>query len=412
MRTVAITGIGAVSPFGAGTAPLWRGIVGPISCIAPTTRFDSSSFSNRVAGQVEDSVLDTLIAPHTSRSMAHSTRLMHGAAKLALADSVFDRSLIPKSASGVFIGTALGGWREGERQSSLMRERGTTRVNQLLVTGAGCYAAAVDVAELVGAQGEHLTISNGCPSALQAISLAASKIAAGDLVHCVAGGTESPLSPTIVAALARSGELSTETTHPGRASAPFDSTHCGMVLSEGATALVLEPMGVARERDAHVHAVIVGGSASCDAIGLYGMEKFGEAGATAIHALLRRNDLSPEDIDYVCAHANSSPAFDRKEAVVLRRAFGEFAAKIPVSSIKGVLGHPFGASGAFQTAAAAMAIQNSLIPPTYNLENPDPECDLDLVMGEPRKKTIRHALVTSYGYGGVNAYLLLRNPNL
>ncbi len=151
-----------------------------------------------------------------------------------------------------------------------------------------------------------------------------------------------------------------------------------------------------------------GGASSCDAEGLYHFDQSGETGARAIHGLLRKTGVTPDQIDYVCAHANSSPAFDRKEVTVLKKAFGEFAARIPVSSIKGVLGHPFGASGAFQTAAAALAIQNDLIPPTHNLEEPDPDCDLDLVMGEPRKTTVRHALVTSYGYGGVNAYLLLR----
>ncbi len=185
-----------------------------------------------------------------------------------------------------------------------------------------------------------------------------------------------------------------------------------MVLSEGACFLVLEREELARSRGARVYAEVLGGTSSCDARGLYHFDETGEAGARAIHRLLERTGVTVDQIDYVCAHANSSPAFDRKEALVLKRAFGEFAAKIPVSSIKGVLGHPFGASGAFQTAAAALAMQHSLIPPTHNLEDPDPECDLDLVIGEPRPATIRHALITSYGYGGVNAYLLLRNSNL
>jgi 3-oxoacyl-[acyl-carrier-protein] synthase II len=157
-----------------------------------------------------------------------------------------------------------------------------------------------------------------------------------------------------------------------------------------------------------VYAEILGGTTSCDAKGLYQFDETGEAGARAIHRLLRKTGVEPGEIDYVCAHANSSPAFDRKEITVLKKAFGEFAAKMPISSIKGVLGHPFGASGAFQTAAAALAIHHGVIPPTHNLEDPDPACDLDIVAGEPRKANIRHALVTSYGYGGVNSYLLLR----
>lgn len=159
-------------------------------------------------------------------------------------------------------------------------------------------------------------------------------------------------------------------------------------------------------------AEVVAGEHSCDAKGLFNMDSTGAPSADALQRLSNRTGVTPDQIDYVCAHANSSPAFDRKEVVVLKRAFGEFAAKIPVSSIKGVLGHPFGASGAFQTAAAALAMKHGLIPHTHNLVEPDPECDLDLVMGEPRPATIRHALITSYGYGGVNSFLLLRNPNL
>jgi len=168
----------------------------------------------------------------------------------------------------------------------------------------------------------------------------------------------------------------------------------------------------AAKRGATVLAEVLVSGASCDAQGLFQTEPSCRTAADTLQKVMLVAGLSPADIDYVCAHANSSPAFDRKEVLVLKRAFGEFAAKIPVSSIKGVLGHPFGASGAFQTAAAALAMQHSLIPPTHNLEEPDPDCDLDLVMGEPRPATIRHALITSYGYGGVNAYLLLRNPNL
>lgn len=411
MRAVAITGLGALSPFGAGAIPLWQGVLSKRSIIAPITRFDAATFLCRIAGEVNDSLITPYLPPHKSRTLAHSTRMMHVAAQLAIEDASLEAA-IEKHRAGVVLGTALGGWRDGEQQSLLLRERGTGRVNQFLVSGAGCFAAASHVSEMLGAQGEHLTISNGCPSALQAIATGAGKVASGELDWCLVGGTESPLSPTIVAALARSGELSPETVNPGAASAPFDKNHRGMVLSEGASALLLEPLEQAVERRAKIYAIVTGGASSCDSAGLYSSDESGEPGASALHSLLHRKNLTANDIDYVCAHANSSPIFDRKETSVLRRALGEFAARIPVSSIKGALGHPFGASGAFQTLIAALAMTHEAIPPTANLEDPDPECELDLVMGEPRKKTIRHALVTSYGYGGVNAYLLLRNPNL
>ncbi len=155
-----------------------------------------------------------------------------------------------------------------------------------------------------------------------------------------------------------------------------------------------------------------GAAISCDASGLYGVDPTGEPGAQAIHRALQRGDLQIGDIDYVCAHANSSPTFDRKETLVINRAFGEWAPRLPVSSIKGVIGHPFGAAGAFQVAAAAMAIRHQLVPPTHNLEVPDPECNLDYVPRHPRPARVRNVLVTSYGYGGLNAYLVVAEPRL
>jgi 3-oxoacyl-[acyl-carrier-protein] synthase II len=171
--------------------------------------------------------------------------------------------------------------------------------------------------------------------------------------------------------------------------------------------LVLESAEKAITRGAHIYAEILGAATSCDAKGLYQIDRTGESGARAIHSLLRKYNLAPTDIDYICANANSSPTFDRKELQVLTKAFGEFAPRIAISSIKGVLGHPFGASGAFQTAAAALSICNGQIPANHNLEAPEIDCELDLVRDSPRNARLGHVLVTSYGYGGLNSYLLL-----
>jgi 3-oxoacyl-[acyl-carrier-protein] synthase II len=313
---------------------------------------------------------------------------------------------------GVVAGTALAGWTQVEQQIATLLERGASRINPFLVNSSGRHATATELAALIGVTGPTSTISSGCVSAAQAIADAHRLVRTKEAVACLAGGTESPLSPLIFAALSRTNELSTEDSQINDVSRPFDRRHNGFVLSEGASFVVLEDTKAARRRGARVYAEVLGGTSSCDAGGMYHLDSSGEAGARALLRLMNRADVKPDEIDYVCAHANSGPAFDRKEATVLKKALGEFAARIPVSSIKGVLGHPFGASGAFQTAAVAFAMRDSLIPPTANLQDPDPECELDLVMGEPRKQTIRHALVTSYGYGGVNAYLLLRNPNL
>lgn len=412
MLSAKVTGIGPISICGAGHPALWRGLTGEQSYIRTVSRFDPSSHVSKVGGQIPDDLIDQFIPSRQKRTATHVTQLGLCAASLCLRDANLSGNPLRDTGAGVFTGTALGGWTQGEQQYSIFLERGSRRVNPFLVSGAGNHGAGIEIASLLNATGPQMTFSTGCVSGLQAIAYGASLIAHGDLTIGIAGGAESPLSPLVMGALSRTGELSTQNEHPENASRPFDRSHDGMVLSEGACFFVLESDEHARERGARVYAEILGGVSSCDARGLYHFDESGEAGARAIHQLLRRTGVTPDQIDYVCAHANSSPAFDRKEVVVLKRAFGEFAAKIPVSSIKGALGHPFGAAGALQTAGAVLAMEHSLIPHTHNLIEPAPECDLDLVLGEPRPATVRHALVTSYGYGGVNSYLLLRNPNV
>lgn len=409
MRRVVVTGLGLIAPTGVGAHRFWQALLEGPSGIGPLTRFTGTGFPCQVAGQVPDDCCDNLVDPRTIRTTSHATRLALAAAELALRDARLPAGSYEPAACGTVIGSALGGWTEAQQQHAVLLERGARRVNPFAVSGAGAFGPAIEVAAAVGAQGHHLTISSGCPSALQAIAHAAFLVASGGLDICLAGGTESPLNPLTFAALSRTQELST---HAGAdASRPFDRGHAGMVLSEGSCIVVLESEEGAAARRVTPYAEIVGGTSSCDAQGMYGIDCKGDAAARAIEHLLRQHEVTPGDLNYICAHANSSPAFDRKEALVLRRALGEFAAAVPISSIKGIIGHPFGASGAFQLAATALAFRHQLIPPTHHLEDPDPECELAHVTGSPRSSALRWALITSYGYGGVNAYLLARAPD-
>jgi len=214
----------------------------------------------------------------------------------------------------------------------------------------------------------------------------------------------------VIAALGRLKELTESNDEPSRASRPFECTHDGFVLGEGSAILVLEAAEKARARGAFIYAEILGHASGADAGDPYRVDLSGEAGAHAIHACLRRSGLQIEDVDYISANANSSPQLDRKEVIVLKRALGDRVFQIPVSSIKAIIGHPFGASGAFQAAATCLAIERGLIPPTHNIVMPDPECNLDLVPNVARSATVRCALVCSYGFGGLNAYLALGAP--
>jgi 3-oxoacyl-[acyl-carrier-protein] synthase II len=408
MRRVVITGIGLIGPTGAGPQALWQSLSEGRSGIGRITRFDASTYPCQIGGEVRDRSYEQLLDPRKLRTTTHVTQLALASAELTLRDGGLCRGSEEPDSVGVVMGTALGGWREAEQQHSVLMERGARRVNPFIANGTPNNTTAAELASAVGAQGPHLTFSTGCPASLQAIGHAASLIAGGELDICFAGGAESPLIPMVVAGMGRTQELSTRNDDPEHASRPFDCGHSGLVLSEGSCILAIESAEHAVRRGVQPYAEVLGYASSCDAKGLYSFDPSGETGARTIHRALNQSGLNVIDLDYVCAHANSSPAFDRKETIVIKKAFGEWAVRLPVSSIKGVLGHPFGASGAFQTAAACLALRHQTIPPTHNLETPDPECDLDYVAGKPRPARLRNVLVTSYGYGGVNAYLVIR----
>jgi 3-oxoacyl-[acyl-carrier-protein] synthase II len=407
VRQVVITGIGLVAPTGMGAASFWQSLIEGRSGIGPITRFDPGPYQCQIAGEVRDRSYEELLDPRQLRTTTHATQLGLAAAELALRDARLSPTYYDPALIGVSIGTAIGGWRDLAQQHAILLERGARRVNPFIANGTPNHTTGIELAGAFGACGGHFTFSCGCPSSLQAIGHAATLVATEDLDVCLAGGTESPLTPMIFAGMGRTQELCTLNDDPEHASRPFDRAHAGIVLSEGACILVLEAAECAARRGVAPYAEVLGHSSSCDAKGLYNFDPSGETGARAIHRLLQRTGVPATEIDYVCSHANSSPAFDRKDTVVIKKAFGEFAARLPVSSIKAVLGHLFGASGAFQVAATALAIRNQTIPPTHNLEVPDPECDLDYVPRQARAAHIRNALVTSYGYGGVNSYLLV-----
>lgn len=405
-RRAAITGIGIIGPTGIGKAPFWNALCAGRSALRPITRFDPRVSPCQVAGEVDDEWIADHIDPRKRRTTTRVTQLALAASDLALADARLPGRWLAPEAIGVVVGTAMGGWVDGEQQTALLLERGARRVNPFIVAGAPSHGPGIEVATAAGAQGPQVTFANGCPSSVQAIAHGAMLIESGVIDACLVGGTEAPLSPLTFAGLSRTNELSTAG-DAAHASRPFDAEHAGMVLSEGAAFLLLEATEGALARGASIVATILGSAFSCDAKGLHAADESGQPGATAIRRVLAGTHTRPDEIDYICAHANASPLFDRKDITVLTAALGEFLPTIPISSIKGVLGHPFGASGAFQTAAAALAMAGSTIPPTANLTSPAAECRARHVIGAPLERPLQRVLVTSYGYGGINGYLLL-----
>lgn len=410
-RRVAITGMGIVSPAGAGHEALWGAVVEQRSLISRLTRFDAGTYPSQIAGQVDDAVFDEWVDPRKRRNSSRVTRLALAAAALALREAQGADGNGPGERGAVLVGTALGGWFEASQQSIMLVERGARRVNPFLVNGSPNHAAGAEIAAAHGFRGPQLTFSNGCPAGLAAVTQAADLIAHGVADICLAGGVESPLTPLVFAGMGRTGELSTANEDPARASRPFDRERSGMVLSEGAGFVVLEAVEHAARRGAHLWGEVLAGSASCDAAGLYDVDTTGATAAVAITQAMAAAQLQPDDIGYVCSHANGAAAFEYKESAALHRCLGDRVASLPVSSIKGVTGHPFAAAGVWQLVIATLAMRHGVVPPTANLETPDPGCSLRLVAGAPLAHPVRHALISSYGYGGLNGYVLIGHPD-
>jgi 3-oxoacyl-[acyl-carrier-protein] synthase II len=408
---VVVTGMGVIAPTGAGKQKYWDALVEGRSFIGQVTRFDAATYPSRIAGEVSDEVYSPLVDLKRLRRMPLISRFAVAATRLALADARLDARWAEPYRVGVVLGTSLGAYKEGSEQTVILHERGISRVNPFLALSSYNHSTAGEVAIESGAQGPNLTATVGCPSSLCAVGLAADLIRQGRLDVCITGGSEAPIFPVVFAAMCQAHELSTLNECPSYASRPFDKSHSGIVVSEGSCILILESEEHACGRGARRYAHIEGYAVGSEAHEMYGIEPTGDSAVRTLKLALRDAGCAPEEIGYVSAHGNSCPRWDRKETFILKKAFGDLAYQIPASSIKGAIGHNFGAAGAFQIASIALAFQANLLPPTANLEEPDPECDLDYIHGDARQKRVDVCLISNFGYGGVNAFMVLRRAS-
>jgi 3-oxoacyl-[acyl-carrier-protein] synthase II len=406
-RRVVITGIGVVGPTGVGKEAFWSGLMAGRSGIGPVTRFDASAYPSRIAAEVLDEGYLDLVEPKRIRRMPHVTRLAVSATRLALNDAGFERPRYDPTRTGVVLGTSLGTLSDSEKQHSILLERGMNRINPFLTLATYYHSVAVEVAVEAQAQGVNLTQSVACASGVCAVAVGADLIRSGVLDVCVVGGSESPVTPLVFAAMSRAHDLSTNNGVPTEASRPFDKAHDGLVVGEGSVILIIEELSHAMLRNANVYAEVLGHAMGSEAVDALSLIFDGEAGSATLIGALRNSAVAPGEVEYVSAHGSACPNYDRKETRVLKRAFGELAHRIPCSSIKSMLGHSFGAAGAFQVAATVLSMTRGVLPPTTNLLEPDPECNLDYVPNVPRLARPRRCLVSNFGYGGVNAFLLL-----
>jgi 3-oxoacyl-[acyl-carrier-protein] synthase II len=411
-RRVYITGVGVITAAGTGRDGFWAGVRAGRSPVRSIDRFDASAFRSQVAAQVDDfDPLDHMPAK-TARQLDRFSQFGLAAGQMALADA----GLAPGSTAGaaapertgIYLGSALGGIAYAEVQHERYMERGIRAVAPNLALAVFGGAAPANLGIALGVHGPILSTANSCASGAVALGEATSAIRAGEIDAAIAGGVEVPLSPLAFGAFdiirALSGGHNSE---PGEAARPFDRDRDGFVLGEGAGVLVLEELEVATRRGAKIYAEIVGYGMTADAYHITAPPDNGEGAVRCMELVIRDAGVAKEDIGYINAHGTSTFA-DKVETMAIKQVFGEHAYRIPVSSTKSMTGHLLGAAGGIEAAFSVLAIHRGLLPPTINLEHPDPECDLDYVPGRARETSVHVVLSNSFGFGGVNACLLFK----
>jgi 3-oxoacyl-[acyl-carrier-protein] synthase II len=408
LRKVVITGIGAITPIGTGTEQLWAGLQEARSAVQCVTRFDPTPFKSRIAAQVNDFVATDHLEERRARRLDRFGRFSVAATRLALVDAGIDLAREDRDTVGVMMGTALGGVAFAEQQYPEFLRGGPRAVDPSLALMVFAGAASCNVAIEFGLTGPNSTNGMSCASGTIAIGEAFRAIVRGDADTMVAGGIEAPLAPLCFGAFAIIRAMSTRNEDPERASRPFDSGRDGFVMGEGAAVLVLEERGRALARGAPIYAEVCGYGLTNDAYHMTAPRPDGRQAARAMQLALRDANVAPSDIGYINAHGSSTPLNDPTETASIKQVFGDHAYRLALSGTKGYYGHALGASGAIEAAICALSLRNGWLPPTVNLETPDPACDLDYIQGGGREARPEFVLSNSFGFGGINASLVLR----
>ncbi len=407
-RRVAITGIGAITPVGTGRANFWKGIRAERSAVRSMTRFDPSIFRSHNAAEVDDFRPNDHIEAKRVKRLDRFGQFSVAAARMALEDSGIRLEREDRERIGAMMGTALGGIGYAEEQLGRFLSAGLRAVDATLALAVFGGAASCNIAIEFGVSGPNSTNAMSCASGTMAIGEAFRQIRHGYADVILAGGAEAPLSPLCFGAFALIRAMSTRNDEPDRASRPFDKDRDGFVMGEGSVVLTLEEWGRAEARGAKIYAELCGYGTTNDAHHMTAPLPTGAQAARAMRLALDDAHLSPTEIGYINAHGSSTPLNDPSETLAIKQVFGEHARRIPVSGTKGYYGHALGASGAFEAAICSLSLGDEWIPPTVNLDAPDPECDLDFVPHAGRAARVEHVMSNSFGFGGINAALVLR----
>jgi 3-oxoacyl-[acyl-carrier-protein] synthase II len=406
-RRVVVTGIGLVTPLGIGLEKTWKALCAGESGIARITRFDPTDYPTQIAGEVKDFDPAAFIEKKEIKKMDLFIHFAVGAAQLAAEDAGLKVTSENAERVGVYIGSGIGGLSSIETYHKVLQDKGPDRVSPFFIPMTIINLASGQVAIRLGARGPNSCAVTACATGNNCIGDAFRLIQRGDADVMVAGGAEAAVTPLGVAGFGAARALSRRNDEPTRASRPFDRDRDGFVLGEGAGVLVLEELEVATRRGARIYAEIVGYGMTADAYHITAPPDNGEGAVRCMELAIRDAGVAKEDIGYINAHGTSTFA-DKVETMAIKQVFGERAYRIPVSSTKSMTGHLLGAAGGIEAAFSALAIHRGLLPPTINLEHPDPECDLDYVPGRARETSVHVVLSNSFGFGGVNACLLFK----
>jgi 3-oxoacyl-[acyl-carrier-protein] synthase II len=407
-RRVVVTGVGLVTALGTGTEETWAGLCEGRSGVGPISRFDSTEFSTRIAAEVKDFDPLRWFDKKDLKKMDYFIYYAVAAADFAMNQSGLKIDPELSERVGVFIGSGIGGFTVIEREHQALLEGGPRKISPFFIPSSIINLAAGQVSIRFGARGPNSAPCTACSSGAHAVGDAFRVISRGDADAMICGGSEAAITPMGVGGFAAMRALSTRNNEPQRASRPFDAERDGFVVGEGAGVLVLEDFEHAKKRGARIIAELVGYGMSGDAFHITLPPDDGRGAHRVMLNALTDAGIRPDEVDYINAHGTSTPPNDRIETIAIKRLFGEHAKKLAVSSTKSMIGHLLGAAGAVEAGISSLVVERGIMPPTINYENPDPDCDLDYVPNQVRRKDVRYALSNSFGFGGTNAALLFK----
>ncbi len=407
-RRVVITGIGLVTPVGNDTKSTWESLTAGRSGVTHITRFDTGDHKAKVAAEVKDFPAEDFLTVKERKHLELFVQYGIAAAEMALDDASLVISDDEAPRAGVITGVGMGGVPTIEKYHKILLKKGPRRISPFFIPMVIPNMVSGHISMRANTKGPNLALSTACAAGTHAVGEAFHKIAYGYSDIMITGGAESVICPIVVGGFSAAKALSTQSENPATASKPFDSKRDGFIISEGAGMLILEELGHAVARKAEIYAEIVGYGLTSDSYHITAPPANGEGGARCMAMALADAGMNPEEVDYINAHGTSTPLNDRCETAAIKTVFKEHAYKLNISSTKSMIGHMLGGAGGVEAAFTALTIKNGVIPPTINLENPDPDCDLDYVPNTAREISVKAAISNTFGFGGTNAVVALK----